>query len=76
MVSESVSVSNFRPRASIASRSSRKFSMMPLWTMATWPAGVRVGVGLVGRPVGGPARVPDADAGLERQLAHLLVEVG
>ena len=44
-----------------SSRSSRKFSMMPLWTTATRPVGVRVGVALGRTAVRRPAGVADAD---------------
>ena len=51
-----------RPRSS--ARSAAKFSMMPLWISATpaVAAEVRVGVGVGGAAVGGPAGVPDAGA--------------
>src|SRR5262249_1286015 len=74
--SVSVSEPNFAPAFSSSSRSSRKFSMMPLWTTARRPVawgggvgGVGVGVALAGRAGGRPGGVPDAD-GAGRRLAR------
>ena len=75
MTSVSVSVSNLAPAASSSSRSSRKFSMMPLWTSATLLGRVRVGVALGRRAVGRPARVADADVAGQRLAGELLLEI-
>ena len=60
----SVSVSDSRrwPAATSSSASSTWFSMIPLWTRASWPDAVEVGVGVVlgGTAVGGPPGVADA----------------
>ena len=76
MVSESVSVSNLRPRASIASRSSRKFSMMPLWTMATRPEACGWALVSLGWPWVAQRVWPMPTPAFSGSLAHLGVEVG
>ena len=58
--SVSVSLSNSWPSAS--ARSARQFSTMPLWTTATGPDAVGVGVDDARRAVGRPAGVADPGA--------------
>ena len=48
--SVSVSETSSRPAASTSSRSGRKFSMMPLWTTARWPARWGWALAVVGPP--------------------------
>ena len=65
----------WRRRLSSSSRSSRKFSMMPLWTTATPLGGVRMGVGLGRLAVGRPAGVADADGAGERLSREPVFEI-
>ena len=61
--------------ASSSSRSSRKFSMMPLWTTATLACRVRMGVVLGRAPVRRPARVADADRAAQRLVPQHRLEI-
>src|SRR5262249_19570596 len=58
--SVSVSEPNFAPVFSSSSRSSRKFSMMPLWTTARRSVACGCALCSVGRPVGRPGGWADA----------------
>ena len=66
ITSVSVSLRTSRPCFSSSSRSSRKFSMMPLCTTASLLGGMRMRVVLGRLAVGRPAGVADADGAVER----------
>ena len=78
MASVSVSDVSVWPRASSPSRSSRKFSMIPLWITVMSPVQSWCGWALrsFGPAVGRPAGVGEADGGVGRPVRDRRLEVG
>ena len=66
---------NLWPALPSSSRSSWKFSMMPLWTTATLSVACGWALSSVGRAVRRPARVADADRARERLLRQQRLEI-